>query len=93
MFLRQSGYTEESKEFKKYADEKHSWHLKHSYEQMMSILKAVHYITVDGYDFSNKKNDFDKKKIFIVHGHNDRIKQYVARTLEKLGLVPVILAE
>lgn len=33
------------------------------------------------------------KNIFIVHGHNDRIKIDVARTIEKLGLVPIILSE
>jgi predicted nucleotide-binding protein len=32
-------------------------------------------------------------KIFIVHGHNDHIKIDVARTLEKLGLQPIILSE
>ncbi|PNQ72871.1 nucleotide-binding protein [Hanstruepera neustonica] len=32
-------------------------------------------------------------KIFIVHGHNDHIKTDVARTLEKLGLEPIILSE
>lgn len=31
--------------------------------------------------------------IFIVHGHNDHIKIDVARTLEKLGLQPIILSE
>jgi len=33
------------------------------------------------------------KKVFIVHGHDDAIKVDVARTLEKLGLEPVILHE
>jgi predicted nucleotide-binding protein len=32
-------------------------------------------------------------QIFIVHGHNDHVKIDVARTLEKLGLEPVILSE
>ena len=32
-------------------------------------------------------------KIFIVHGHNDHIKIDVARTIEKLGLEPIILSE
>lgn len=32
-------------------------------------------------------------KIFIVHGHNEAIKEKVARVLEKLQLVPVILHE
>lgn len=36
---------------------------------------------------------FDSKKVFIVHGHNETVKQTVARTLENLGLTPIILAE
>lgn len=93
MFLRQSGHIEESKELKKYADEKHSWHLKYAFEQMMSILKAVKEVASDSEEYSYKKHGFDKKKVFIVHGHNDSVKHTVARTLEKLGLTPIILAE
>jgi predicted nucleotide-binding protein len=33
------------------------------------------------------------KNVFIVHGHNNEIKVNVARTLEKLGLNPIILHE
>lgn len=36
---------------------------------------------------------FDPKKVFIVHGHNETVKQSVARTLETIGLTPIILAE
>lgn len=93
IFLRQNGNTEESKEFKKFADEKHSWHLKHTFEQMMSILKAVKEISSDKNCPSNINRSFDAKKVFIVHGHNDKVKQTVARTLEKIGLTPIILAE
>lgn len=32
-------------------------------------------------------------QIFVVHGHDKEMKQYVARTLEKLGLKPIILHE
>jgi len=32
-------------------------------------------------------------RIFIIHGHDEAMKQTVARTLEKLGLTPVILHE
>jgi predicted nucleotide-binding protein len=35
----------------------------------------------------------DTTNIFIVHGHNTSIQQSVARTIEKLGLVPIILHE
>ena len=33
------------------------------------------------------------KQIFLVHGHDDAMKQAVARTLEKIGLEPIILHE
>ncbi|KAA6317699.1 hypothetical protein EZS27_032184 [termite gut metagenome] len=35
----------------------------------------------------------DNNSIFIVHGHNTAIQQTVARTIEKLGLNPIILHE
>jgi len=35
----------------------------------------------------------ENNKIFVVHGHDGDMKQTVARTLEKLGLEPVILHE
>lgn len=33
------------------------------------------------------------KKIFIVHGHNNEMKEAVARLIEKIGLKPIILHE
>ena len=44
-------------------------------------------------DNSMRNHTFDPKKVFIVHGHNETAKQSVARTLESLGLTPIILAE
>ena len=38
-------------------------------------------------DYSSNKN------VFIVHGHNVTVFQSVARTIEKLGLIPIILHE
>lgn len=38
-------------------------------------------------------SSFDPKKVFVVHGHNESIKQSVARTLDSIGLKPIILAE
>ncbi len=40
--------------------------------------------------YKTKKN---KKDIFIVHGHNEEIKEKVARTIDKLKLNPIILNE
>lgn len=34
-----------------------------------------------------------KKDIFVVHGHNEGVREGVARYLEKLGLNPIILHE
>lgn len=38
-------------------------------------------------------NQMNNTKVFIVHGHNDTMKLATARTLEKLGLKPIILHE
>lgn len=41
---------------------------------------------------TNKLKDLSQE-IFIVHGHNEEMKQTVARTVTKLGLTPIILHE
>lgn len=33
------------------------------------------------------------KKVFVVHGHDDGMRETVARFIEKLGLTPIILSE
>ncbi len=38
-------------------------------------------------------NTINSKKIFIVHGHNNEMKESVARTISNLKLVPIILHE
>lgn len=42
---------------------------------------------------NNEASYSDKSEIFIVHGHNVAIQQSVARVIEKLGLIAVILHE
>lgn len=42
---------------------------------------------------TSSSESFDPKKVFVVHGHNETIKQSVARTLQEIGLTPIILAE
>jgi predicted nucleotide-binding protein len=42
---------------------------------------------------TSKTVDSSNTNIFIVHGHNVAVQQSVARTLEKLGLNPIILSE
>lgn len=38
-------------------------------------------------------DNIENNNVFIVHGHNNEVKINVARTLEKLGLNPIILHE
>jgi predicted nucleotide-binding protein len=40
-----------------------------------------------------KKLAIDSRKIFIVHGHDNELKETVARFLEKMDLIPIILHE
>lgn len=43
---------------------------------------------------SSKKTEIrDNTNVFIVHGHNEEMKQSVARTIDKLDLTPIILHE
>lgn len=42
---------------------------------------------------SKKTSKTLSKKIFVVHGRNNELKETTARFLEKLGLIPVILHE
>lgn len=45
--------------------------------------------------FTSKQEDMDEqsKRVFIVHGHNELMKQHVARIVSELGLKPIILHE
>lgn len=41
----------------------------------------------------DKKTTNNNKKVFVVHGHDGELRQSIARTLEKQGIEPIILAE
>lgn len=40
-----------------------------------------------------RSHTLDSRKVFVVHGHDNEAKESVARFLEKLGLLPIILHE
>jgi predicted nucleotide-binding protein len=44
-------------------------------------------------DLEAKPNKITKSKVFIVHGHDEGLKQSVARFLERLKLTPLIINE
>lgn len=66
--------------------------LKQLYAKVDLIKSEVPNKTVT---LTETKDDSDghSKNIFIVHGHNNEVKVMVARTLERLGLNPIILHE
>ena len=39
------------------------------------------------------KSVIDKNKVFVVYGHNDALRIEVSRTIEQLGLKPIVLQE
>lgn len=59
-----------------------------------SIIERLPLIPTNIHDkIEIKEQKISTNKIFIVHGHNNEIKQTVARTITKLKLEPIILHE
>lgn len=54
------------------------------------LLKTIY---IEETPLITNEQSFSSNKIFIVHGHNDKVKLDVTRTLEKLDLNPIILHE
>lgn len=65
--------------------------LKH-YIQSTQIISAAMSLGTD-LVAPTRDSSMQNNKVFVVHGHNEAFKQSVARTLEKIGLSPIILHE
>jgi len=62
--------------------------------KMLNLLKTMEEdLTLDANKIIKKDRTKLSNKIFIVHGHDEEMKQAVARIVEKIGLVPIILHE
>ncbi len=48
---------------------------------------------VETFPAGARRQNTASRKIFVVHGHHEATKEAVARTLERLGLEPIILSE
>lgn len=71
-----------------------------------NLPRAVKYLRVLREDIASSNQDtatevddiaattgkVDNNRVFVVHGHDDGLKQEVSRTLERLGLEPIILS-
>ena len=86
-FLGNTSQAEELREFKD--DVKNKVNNLKQLNAKLSLIKVAEGIP-SNVEANNKTNN---KNVFIVHGHNNEIKLDVARTLEKLGLTPIILHE
>lgn len=69
-------------------------------QELISLIETIKMeIKIDSemsrtYFYNNSSTHVNNtKKVFVVHGHNLEIKYDVARTLEQLGLEPIILHE
>jgi len=62
--------------------------------KMLNLLKTMEEdLTLDANKIIKEDRTKLSTEIFIVHGHDEEIKQAIARTVEKIGLVPIILHE
>ena len=62
--------------------------------KMLNLFKIMEEdLTLDANKIIKKDKTKLYNEIFIVHGHDEEMKQAVARTVEKIGLVPIILHE
>ena len=63
-------------------------------ETFQNIIKTMkREVELDMEDMIKMKDSLKGNKIFVVHGHNEEMKEKVARFLEHLDLHPVILHE
>lgn len=64
---------------------------------LKKLIAKIDLLKTDVLDHSipidQPKSEQPSQNVFIVHGHNNEIKIDVARTIEKLGLIPIILHE
>ena len=58
-----------------------------------NVSSDVSGISDEAKSVEKKVNSTRKKKVFIVHGHDEALKQEVARIVEKQGLEAIILSE
>jgi len=67
------------------------------FSSQKNILLTFKHLDFEAYDIDEKekidKSGEYRKRIFIIHGHDEGMKGSVARVLEKLGLEPIILHE
>jgi predicted nucleotide-binding protein len=79
---------------------KYNWTYTDDDEKLIGLTKegdeaANHPKGILGYlaDNENKRKSVMTNRVFIVHGHNDAVKEKVARFVEHLKLTPIILHE
>lgn len=67
-------------------------------ERLDSILERLDFfplkgVTVDSKTAHHEENNCNKNEIFVVHGHDEGLVHQVARFIQNIDLIPVILHE
>ena len=85
------GQTSQAEELREFKDD-----VKNKVNNLKQLVTKTGLIkTAEGLIESSitNENGTNNEKVFIVHGHSNEVKLDVARTIEKLGLTPIILHE
>lgn len=93
-------YGKDSIEYKSFASIKFKYFQGSTYENLMHCQEDIktgkgifENLLEDMKDVSNISKTFSNDKVFIVHGHDDNLKNSVARLLEQQGIEAIILHE
>ena len=57
------------------------------------MLEDIQLEESDSTEGNSESVDMNNKQVFIVHGHDEAMRQTIARFIEKLKLTPIILGE
>lgn len=71
----------------------HYYALNYHFDEMMGILISIRDTQAPKIEKGKQEKTIMTNKVFIVHGHNEAVKEKVARVVEHLHLKPIILHE
>lgn len=86
-------YLERIKFTKARTDQFKYFALNYRFDEMMGLLLSIKDNMANNSVNKKHENQIMTNKVFIVHGHNDAVKEKVARVVEHLHLEPIILHE
>ena len=69
-------------------------HINGKIENLKILLEKIDFLTsINSNEKKIPSNKIEKNNVFIVHGHDNEVKEKVARFIERLGFNPIIIQE